>query len=222
MNEGYYDKNGAIIDFYLIFNLANSASQEEIKSAFRNLIKRYHPDTSASRYSHDTEKIGLIIRGYRILSDESSRLSYDRALFSHTGSKHGRSSIVPAKRIKYSASLANMLETSFLPKNLKHNDIIQNFGQDVEILLTKSEALNGALAYVELPARMHCPLCMGDNSSCHICRGIGRIHTTSQLEVKIPPHVDDSAYIDVSLISMRPNKLTSFRQKNLRIKISIV
>ena len=57
---------------------------------------------------------------------------------------------------------------------------------------------------------------------CHVCNGVGRIHTTSKLEVRIPPHVDDSTYIDVDLIKIRPDKLTSFNLKSLRIKISIL
>jgi len=84
------------------------------------------------------------------------------------------------------------------------------------------EALAGAVAYVELPARMLCPLCAGRNPECHVCAGVGRIHTSSQLEVRIPPHVDDTTYIDVDLMKIKPDSFTTFRGKSLKIKISVM
>ncbi|HOT44830.1 MAG TPA: DnaJ domain-containing protein [Spirochaetota bacterium] len=221
-----YDKNGNIIDFYTIFNLPGTAGPGEIKSAFRDLIKRYHPDTASIKTDNLTEKLDLIIRGYRILIDDDLRMEYDRILF-HSRKVDGRGyAIISKKRIKYSATLGEMLKARLMPKGMKHNDILYNFGQDIEIFITPFEARKGALAYIELPARMTCPLCMGShsriNDKCHVCNGVGRIHTTSQLEVQIPPHVDDTTYIDVDLTRIRPDKLTSFNVKNLRIKITIL
>jgi len=221
-----YDKNGNIIDFYTIFNLPGTAAPEEIKTAFRDLIKRYHPDTAAVKSDNLTEKLDLIIRGYRILIDEDLRMEYDRILFNSRKPDDRGYAIISKKRIRYSATLGDMLKARLMPKGMKRKDILYNFGQDIEIVITPLEARKGAIAYVELPARMTCPLCMGSHgqvqSTCHVCNGVGRIHTTSQLEVQIPPHVDDSTFIDVDLIKIRPDKLTSFNLKSLRIKISIM
>jgi DnaJ-class molecular chaperone len=225
MLESCYDKNGRIIDFYTIFNVPGDAGTEEIKTSFRSLIKRYHPDTSTVVPDHLNEKFNLIIRGYRILIDEDMRMEYDRLLF--TGGKRDLrgSVIIPRKRIRYSATLGEMLKARLLPKGMKRKDILHNFGQDIEIVVTPFEARRGAVAYVELPARMICPLCRGSHSKeyakCHVCKGVGRIHTTSQLEVRIPPYVDDSTYIDVDLLRAKPDKLTGFTLRSLRIKITV-
>jgi DnaJ-class molecular chaperone len=220
-----YDKHGNIIDFYTIFNISNIAAPGEIKTAFRDLIKRYHPDTSNIQSDNMTEKLDLIIRGYRILIDEDQRIEYDRLLYNNKKIDMSGYTIISKKRIKYSATLRDMLKARLLPKGLKRKDILYNFGQDIEIFITRLEAIRGAVAYIELPARMTCPLCRGSHSKvksrCYVCNGVGRIHTTSQLEVRIPPHVDDSTYIDVDLIKIRPDKLTSFNLRNLRIKITI-
>ncbi len=222
MDLTYLDKNGNIINFYTLFNLKADAGQDEIKSAFRNLIKRYHPDLTGSHSRSNTEKINLIIRAYRILSDETRRSDYDRALFySGRAAPDGRI-IISKKRIRYSASLADMLRDRFLPKKITRKDILKNYGQDVEIFITPTEAATGAVAYVELPAKMICPLCMGSDNGCHVCRGIGRINTSSQLEVRIPPHVDDSTFIDVDLLSVRPDRYTTFSHGRLRIKITLI
>jgi molecular chaperone DnaJ len=221
-----HDKNGAIIDFYAIFNIPRTADEGAIKAAFRALIKRYHPDTATVVSENLTEKLDLIIRGYRILIDPDLRIEYDRMLFTDRAVDYRGYAIISKKRIKYSATLGDMLKARLMPKGMKRKDIIYNFGQDIEIFITPMEARKGAVAYVELPARMICPLCRGSHSKvvskCHVCNGVGRIHTTSQLEVKIPPHVDDSTYIDVDMMKMRPDKLTSFNLKSLRIKITII
>nr|HPQ54607.1 hypothetical protein [Spirochaetota bacterium] len=73
-----------------------------------------------------------------------------------------------------------------------------------------------------LPAKMLCPLCGGSHSHCHLCNGMGRIPTSSQLEVRIPPHVDDSTIIDIDLLRVKPDGFTSFTIKNLRIKITVI
>lgn len=220
-----YDKNGNIIDFYTIFNIASTAGADEIKSSFRTLIKRYHPDTATMISNNLTEKLELIIRGYRILIDDDMRIEYDRILFSNKKVDQRGYAIISKKRIKYCATLEDMLKARLLPKGMKRKDILLNFGQDIEIILTPMEARKGAIAYIELPSRMTCPLCGGSHakvqSKCHVCGGVGRIRTTSQLEVMIPPHVDDSTYIDVDLMKMRPDKLTAFIMKSLKIKISI-
>ena len=87
---------------------------------------------------------------------------------------------------------------------------------------TELESKKGAAAYIELPARMHCPVCAGQNHACHVCNGIGRINTTSQLEVKIPPGIEDGTIIDVDLIKIKPDRFTSFRAGSIRIKITII
>src|SRR3990172_5083817 len=196
---GCFDRNGNIIDFYTIFNVSNTAEEAEIKTAFRALIKRYHPDTSSLKSENLTDKLDLIIRGYRILMDMDQRIEYDQLLHGSRRSDGSGYSIISKKRVKYSATLSDMLKARFLPRGMKRKDILLNFGQDIEIFVTPVEALKGAVAYIDLPARMTCPLCRGSHakvqSRCHVCGGVGRIHTTAQLAVSIPPHVDDSTYI---------------------------
>ncbi len=222
MENPFYDKNGNIIDYYTIFGIGRDADGEEVRSAFRRLIKQYHPDLSPSRSEHLIEKIDVIIRGYRILCDEGARRDYDRELFASDGDHSGAKRIVSKKRIRYSTTLTDMLRARLRPGHIKRRDILYNLGQDIEIFITPLEAGLGVTAYIELPARMYCPLCSGGDSGCYLCSGVGRIHTTSQLEVRIPPHVDDSTFIDIDLLKVKPDNLTSFAMKSLRIKITII
>lgn len=61
---------------YTILGVSTSATDQEIKRAYRNLVKRYHPDRRSSESSH--EQIVLINQAYDILSDPEKRAQYDR------------------------------------------------------------------------------------------------------------------------------------------------
>jgi curved DNA-binding protein CbpA len=61
---------------YAILGLPTHATDQEIKRAYRTLVKRYHPDRGSSESSH--ERIVAINYAYDILSDPEKRAQYDR------------------------------------------------------------------------------------------------------------------------------------------------
>lgn len=61
---------------YAILGVSTSATDQEIKRAYRNLVKRYHPDRKSSESSH--EQIVAINYAYDILTDPQKRAQYDR------------------------------------------------------------------------------------------------------------------------------------------------
>lgn len=63
-------------DCYEVLGVARSASQEEIKRAYRQLAKKYHPDVNKSPDAE--EKLKEINAAYEILSSEEKRQVYDR------------------------------------------------------------------------------------------------------------------------------------------------
>ncbi len=222
MKNPYSDKSGNIIDFYRIFSIPYDADQEAIRNAFRNLVKLYHPDIRGPQSSADIGKIDLIIKGYKILIDEVTRQDYDRQLFHSKNLTREGLSIVSRQRIRYSSSLKDIVKSRLLTPRMRHRDRIFNFGQDVEIYLTREEAQKGAVAYVALPARTYCPLCTGQNPDCYACKGVGRISTVSHLEVRMTPPVESGRVIDIDLMEARPDRFTSFTMKSLKIKIMIL
>ena len=62
-------------DYYKILNISNSADSVEIKKAYRNLVKIWHPDACAKPNAH--EIFVEISEAYEILSDEQKRTEYD-------------------------------------------------------------------------------------------------------------------------------------------------
>lgn len=67
-----------IKDYYTILGIAKNATQEEIKSAFRDKAKKYHPDVSDLPNAHQLfVEIG---EAYEVLKDPRTRESYDNVI----------------------------------------------------------------------------------------------------------------------------------------------
>ena len=73
-------------DYYKILGLqTNKVNIDEIKQAFREQAKKYHPDVSKSSFSE--ERFKDINEAYRVLSDNTAKRKYDRVWYSHVGRK---------------------------------------------------------------------------------------------------------------------------------------
>lgn len=73
-------------DYYKILGLqTNKVNIDEIKQAFREQAKKYHPDVSQT--SSAEERFKDINEAYKVLSDNTAKRKYDRVWYSHVGRK---------------------------------------------------------------------------------------------------------------------------------------
>ena len=63
-------------DYYALLEIKRTATQEEIKKAYRKFAKQYHPDSNIGNLEAE-EKIKEINEAYEVLGDEKRRKKYD-------------------------------------------------------------------------------------------------------------------------------------------------
>lgn len=71
--------------YYVILGIDSTASPEEMRAAYRSLVKLYHPDRNSSPEA--AEKIKEINEAYEVLSDPAKRKIYDTYQTNETGPK---------------------------------------------------------------------------------------------------------------------------------------
>src|SRR5512138_3462899 len=64
-------------DYYATLGLPRSASEDDIKKAFRRLARQYHPDVAKDKKTAE-EKFKEINEAYEVLSDPEKRKKYDQ------------------------------------------------------------------------------------------------------------------------------------------------
>lgn len=68
-------------DYYKVLGVANDADDRTIKRAYRNLVKKHHPDKAAAQglsKEASEKKMATINEAYEVLSDSEKRAQFDR------------------------------------------------------------------------------------------------------------------------------------------------
>ena len=73
-------------DYYEVLGVPRTASQDEIKKAYRKMAIKYHPDKNAGNKEAE-DKFKELTEAYQVLSDQAKRQQYDR--FGHAGFEQG-------------------------------------------------------------------------------------------------------------------------------------
>lgn len=71
----------ALVDYYAILGIPPTASLDEVKAAYKRLVKQWHPDVCDRPDAHD--QFIRITEAYHVLSDPYQRMQYDRAYQQH-------------------------------------------------------------------------------------------------------------------------------------------
>ncbi|XP_008296367.1 dnaJ homolog subfamily B member 2 [Stegastes partitus] len=78
-----------MVDYYTILGVPRTASQDDIKKAYRKLALKWHPDKNPDNKDEAERKFKELAEAYEVLSDKSKRDEYDRYgndRMRHTGS----------------------------------------------------------------------------------------------------------------------------------------
>jgi molecular chaperone DnaJ len=155
-------------DYYEVLGVNKSASQDEIKSAFRKLAKKYLPDVSKEPNAVGNFKQAK--EAYTILSDEQKRKQYNQ--FGHVAFEQG----------------AGFDGTSNYNRARKGRDSI------MYMYLTFDEAVSGCIKKITINIYKKCDKCNGKGdfyeNICSKCKGTGKVKETITKGLKIPAGVN--------------------------------
>ena len=172
-------------DYYDVLGVSKNASQDEIKSAFRKLAKKYHPDIS--KEENAAEKFKEAEEAYSVLSDESKRKQYDQfgsAAFDQNGGFGGASGFsgFNASDFDFSDIFDNIFGNSFgFGSSGSRRGNVKTRGDDrlVKVTLEFEEAIFGCEKELNLNVIEECDECHGkggfDEETCSRCHGSGTV-----------------------------------------------
>lgn len=144
-------------DYYKILGLDNNkVTPEEIKIAFREQAKKYHPDLNGGD-TRTEERFKDINEAYRVLSTGSTKRRYDRMWNTHVGKKQIKQDYEESTRSKDSvfSEFFNMFfgesQNQVEQKSIKNNKVpIKGENIETEINVNIEEAFYGAEKKISL------------------------------------------------------------------------
>lgn len=178
-------------DYYEVLGVSKTATDAEIKSAFRKLAKKYHPDVSKEKDA--AEKFKEVQEAYSVLSDKEKRDKYDRfghAAFDQNGGFGGAAGGFSGfedfdasdifKDI-FGAGFGFGGDSSFFGGGRTSNAARKTKGPDINVIFEMDfeEAAFGTKTTVSLNIDDKCPDCDGKGGTgiktCPDCKGTGYI-----------------------------------------------
>ena len=197
------------IDYYEVLGVPKSATDKEIKTAYRKLARQYHPDVQkAGGKKEAEEKFKEINEAYEVLGDTENRAKYDQLGqnwrmgqefqpppgnsgyqsyhmdgMDDVGFSDFFSSIFGQEFSRQQAGYSSRYQSR--PRSLKGEDV------EVEISLTIEELMIGTEKDIQISSPSLCSACKGRHFSnkkgaCSTCGGTGVIEEHKNLKVKIP------------------------------------
>ena len=224
-------------DYYETLGVDKSASADEIKSAYRRLAKKYHPDINKEEGAAD--KFKEIGEAYSVLGDESKRKTYDQygsAAFEQ-GAGPGAGGFSGFEGFSgfqgFDVNLDDIID-DFMSgfgysgrkrgnKSVKGDDIL------IRVSLTFMEAAKGCEKDIELDVNDTCPECKGlgghNPRTCSRCGGTGRVVTETRSILGIIqsqsscPECDGTGQVFENICSRCRGKKTIRNRRTLSVKI---
>ncbi|HOX44059.1 MAG TPA: DnaJ domain-containing protein [Myxococcota bacterium] len=208
-------------DFYVVLGVSRDADPGEIKTAYRRLVKLYHPDAAPCA---PVDKFIEVQDAYDCLSDPETRGQHDQAL---EGSGAQAGDRVRVK--KRAATRAREVPRGEPPGPSVWSELDDFFagwvpgvfgaGPDAarekdlyaELVLSRQEARAGGMLPLQIPVEQGCAECRGTLAGpvgCPVCHGRGRVVDYHTIEVSVPPGVDDGTLARIPLTDLGLRKVS--------------
>jgi molecular chaperone DnaJ len=166
--------------FYEVLGVERSADEGGLKSAFRKLAMKWHPDRNPGDKNCEA-RFKEINEAYEILKDPDKRAAYDR--FGHAAFEHGGPGGPAGFGADFGSAFSDLFEGIFgmgAGRGRSGRERGADLRYNMEIRL--EEAYSGKTAHVRIPTSVTCESCSGSGAkagtrpkACPTCGGQGRI-----------------------------------------------
>lgn len=184
-------------DYYKILEVSKSATDDEIKKAYRKMAHKYHPDKAGG----DEKKFKEVNEAYQVLSDKAKRQQYDQFGQTFDGSGGFSAQGGPASGWDFSGfDFGSFSQGGDSFEGSGFEDIFSNIfggggggsrrkkrGQDiqVDVEIDFKEMVNGTKRKINLYKSAMCDHCQGTGGepgagvkTCPTCKGSGQVQKT--------------------------------------------
>lgn len=169
-------------DFYTTLGITKDASEKEIKSAYRKLAMKYHPDRNSNDKDAE-EKFKEVQKAYAILSDPQKKSAYDR--FGHAGVDSSAGGGFNGQGFGgFGDIFEDIFENIFTGNRSQSSRSKGHAGADLQynVELTLEEAAVGKTLELNIPKHVACSTCSGSGAKpgskphkCSTCDGHGQV-----------------------------------------------
>ncbi len=173
-------------DYYEVLGVSKNVSKSELKSAYRELALKYHPDKNKA--SDSEEKFKEISEAYAVLSDDQKRSQYDQ--FGHEGINSRYTSEDLFRGVNFEdifrnagfGGIGGLFEQFFGGGDRSRESHNRGADMQQEIGITLEEVAKGVSKTIRIHRKQKCSVCRGTGAkpgsnvkSCPDCRGAGEV-----------------------------------------------
>ena len=169
-------------DYYKVLDVPKTATEVDIKKAYRRLAMKYHPDRNPGDHEAE-ERFKEAKEAYEVLTDAQKRAAYDQ--YGHAGVEaaaagaRGRASAADA----FSDIFGDVFGDIFgAARRGAHAQVFRGADLRYELELDLHEAVFGHTVEIEVPKLVECETCHGSGAakgsnpqSCETCGGSGQV-----------------------------------------------
>lgn len=169
-------------DYYEVLGVSKEASNDEIKKAYRKLVKKYHPDVNKSEDA--PAKFKEVQEAYEVLSDQQKRANYDQFGFDGVDGNMNFNGFEGFSGFGGFEDIFGSFFGGGMGGSSRRSNNGPRKGQDrmMNLYIDFMDAINGLTKTVTLEVEEQCPECLGSGAQskddikvCGDCRGTGRV-----------------------------------------------
>lgn len=183
-------------DYYEVLGVSKTATDEELKKAYRKLAKQYHPDANPDNKEEAEKKFKEINEAYEVLSDSQKRRMYDQ--FGHDGPAGFGGGNPGGGYYSYTGSgfsgfedfdLGDIFSSIFgggSRSSRRNNGPMKGADLKYSMDITFEEAFLGVEKEITIYREETCKTCSGSGAkagtspeTCQTCKGTGTVRTVT-------------------------------------------